>query len=216
MNRPQLHVITDETVQQRFSHAELGRLVVEAGADFVQYREKRTNPRDDPLAVTTILQEVCAQSHFSRLIINDNVELARQVSATGVHLGDEDMSVEEARRLLGTTPLIGRTCNSLAAVLKANQLPCDYIGVGPVFDTTSKSNPSEPLGLTALRSIVENSTKPVIAIGGITLANLPSVLQTGIQGVAVLAAIVAAHDPGKEANNFLNVLESSAINCGSV
>ncbi len=148
-----------------------------------------------------MLQDVATvcQASGVHLIVNDYIDLALEVRADGVHLGQEDMPVETARTILdlrdGPTCLIGATCTTLAQARIAADSGADYIGFGPVFPTTSKSNPASVKGLGALADVCDTVSIPVIAVGGITAARVRSVMDVGAQGVAVMSAITTASEP---------------------
>ena len=193
-----LHVITDEQLQSRYSHAQLAAFAAAGGADVLQFREKR------PRATRELIETACAiQAAIgaapTALLIDDRVDVAAAVSTAtnaAVHLGRDDLPPDIARRILGPDAIIGGTANSLDEAQRVAAQPVDYLGVGPVFGTTSKGDRAAPmLGLDALREIVQAVDKPVIAIGSITADNVASVLETGAHGVAVLSAVVCADDP---------------------
>lgn len=206
MTRPVLHVITDETLQQRFTHEELARRVAGAGADFLQCREKR--PRDTRSLITTAnsLQQICQRSNTTQLIVNDRVDVAYAVSCCGVHLGENDLPIENARSILGPEFIIGGTLNEPTLFTSNWMEQFNYIGVGPVFGTKSKANPAPSLGLEVLAELCQASPTDVIAIGNITLNNIDKVLLTGVAGVAVLSDIVCAKDPAKQTQEYMRVL----------
>ena len=192
------HVITDETVQRRFSHEQLALAALAGGADVVQYREKR--PLSNDIRLETATKIVGAMKTAAACcIVNDDIEVARRSGAAGVHLGAGDPSPLEARRRLSAAALIGATANDLATAVRAAAEPVDYLGVGPVFATTSKDRPAALLGLDGLAEIVAAVDKPVIAIGGIVASSVMDVLSTGAWGIAVLSAVVTQADPGQAA-----------------
>ena len=201
-----LHVITDETVQRRFSHEELAAAAVAGGADVVQYREKRALPLAQRLATA---RRVVAAVGAARCVVNDDVELARQAGAWGVHLGAEDVSPSAARRSWPAAPCVGATANDLGRALHVIADGADYIGVGPVFATTSKAQPAPVLGLSGLTQIAAAVERPVIAIGGIDEGNIAAVLAAGAWGVAVLSAVVADADPRAATGRLRERLEAS-------
>jgi thiamine-phosphate pyrophosphorylase len=189
-----LHVITDETVQRRFSHLEIATLAAEGGADVVQFREKRNLSRDELVAIATRIRKALA-STGTRVVVNDHVDVALTAAVPAVHLGRDDPDPAEVRRLLGPSALIGGTANSLEEAIRVAATPVDYLGVGPLYGTRSKAEAAPQLGIETLRRIVESVPKPVIAIGSITAARVGEVLETGAYGVAVLSAVVSSADP---------------------
>lgn len=200
-----LHVITDEVLQTRYSHAEIAALVARGGADTVQYREKRPRLTRELIADAAAVVKACAANGAS-CIVDDRTDVAAAVGAHGIHLGRDDLPPPVARRLLGPDALIGGTANSIAEARKVWQLPIDYLGVGPVYGTQSKANPAPVLGIEQLRTIVAECPVPVIAIGSITAERVPEVLDTGAYGVAVISAITCASDPEVAAREFAEVI----------
>lgn len=205
--RPVLHVITDETIQTSFTHTELAERVSANGADFIQYREKRAFDTKSLCSVAASMLKVCAQSKQSQLVVNDRVDIAFAVGAHSIHLGKNDLPVSVAREILGPDAFIGGTANSMDEAMLCSTRSVDYLGVGPVFGTTSKLNPASNLGLANLAQICSNSPLPVIAIGNIRLENVHEVIENGAAGVAVLSSIVGSEDPGQATLEFVRALE---------
>lgn len=202
-----LHVITDETLQGRFSHAELARLAAGGGAEVVQFREKR--PRTTRELVHTARAMATALSGTpARLVVDDRVDVALAAGADAVHLGRDDLDAALARRFLGPGALIGGTANSLDEARRVAGTSVDYLGVGPVFGTRSKVNPAPTLGLDGLAAIVRAVDKPVIAIGGVTAERVAEVLRAGAYGVAVLSAIVCRSDPTAATAEFRWIIDA--------
>ncbi|MFV8368460.1 thiamine phosphate synthase [Flavobacterium sp. LB2R40] len=168
------------------------------GCDWIQLRFKK-NYSDDAFILAEAVKMLCKE-YLATFIINDNVHLAKQLDADGVHLGLSDMKVEEARVLLGKTKIIGGTANTFDEVLQRTAENCDYIGLGPYQFTTTKQNLSPILGLEGYRSIIKqmktkNIQIPIYAIGGITLENVESLMETGIYGIAVSGLITQTENP---------------------
>jgi thiamine-phosphate pyrophosphorylase len=128
------------------------------------------------------------------VIVNDRVDVAKISGAGGVHLGQEDIPADEARRILGTGATIGLSTHNAVQATRAEQLPVDYIAVGPVFTTFSRKNPSPVVGIDGLRTISQAAGKPIVAIGGITLDNAPQVFKAGAHSVAVIRDILQTTD----------------------
>ena len=173
---------------------------LDTGCDWIQLRFKNQNT----LAVFTLAEavKIVCKEYLATFIINDNVHLAKQLDADGVHLGLSDMKVEEARVLLGKTKIIGGTANTFEDVLQRTAEKCDYIGLGPFQFTTTKQNLSPILGLEGYRLIIQqmkikNIQIPIYAIGGITLENVDSLMETGIQGIAISGLITQSENPAQ-------------------
>lgn len=208
-----LHVLTEVQLQRRYSHQQLAALALAGGADVVQVRDKA------PLSARRFVAEVAAiagrcTAQRAHCIVDDRVDIAAAAMADGVHLGADDVDVETARRLLGATAIIGRTANSVDEARRLFAAPISYLGVGPVFGTTSKLHPAPPLGLEALSVIAAESPVPVIAIGRIAAADIPTVMATGCHGVAVLSGIALADDPQAATADYAAALRAFLASAG--
>ena len=201
-----LQFITHETEQ--FSYREGAFMALEAGCKWIQLRMK-------DVAVETVrqlaeeLKKACENRH-ALLIIDDYVEVAREVKADGVHLGKNDMPIEEARKILGEGFIIGGTANTFEDVKRHYEAGADYLGIGPFRFTTTKKNLSPVLGLEGYRNIKQQMIEagiilPAVAIGGITVEDIPAMLATGIEGIAMSGAILQAHDPDAEIKRILTM-----------
>ncbi len=205
---PRLHIITDETVQTGFSHAELARFAVAGGADCVQFREKRPRTTLELVDSAGPLVEVCVEAG-ALPVINDRADIAFGLGGLAVHLGRQDLDVATARRLLGDAAIIGGTANSYKEAAAVWQTDIDYLGVGPVYGTISKANPAPRMGLATLAQIAADCPKPVIAIGGVTADHIGDILRAGAHGVAVLSHVVGASRPEEATRACANALRSA-------
>lgn len=170
------------------------------GCDWIQMRFKK-NYSNDAFILAEATKIICDE-YLANFIINDNVYLAQQIAADGVHLGANDMGIEEARLLLGKTKIIGATANTAEDVFEKALQDCDYIGLGPFQFTTTKEHLSPILGLEGYRSIIEKIRAqkieiPIYAIGGITLETVESLVETGIHGIAVSSLITKSKNPSQ-------------------
>jgi thiamine-phosphate pyrophosphorylase len=196
MRPPKLYPITDRRLSG-LSHAEQAARLIEGGATFIQLREKYLSPREFYREAEEALK--VARARGAKLIINDRADIALALGADGVHLGQEDMPPEAARALLGGGAVIGFSTHGVGQAAAAARLPVDYIAVGPVFATGSKENPDPVLGLDGLRRVREavGVSAKLVAIGGITRENAPSVLGAGADSVAVISALLGREDPSE-------------------
>jgi len=188
-----LHLVTDRSLSRGRSLVEVVREAVSGGVTCVQLREKDCSTREflqEALALKELLQSLMVP-----LIINDRVDIALAVGADGVHLGQSDMPISHARRLLGPNCLIGISAESVDHAVEAEQQGADYIGISPVFSTPTKADTAPALGLEGIRQIRELVRIPLVGIGGINLTNARQVLASGADGVAVVSAIMAAASP---------------------
>jgi len=202
-----LHVITDFHLQQRLSHAELARLAIRGGADSIQFRQKHGGIRNILIAAQHV-QNVCQDASIP-LIVDDRIDVALSVDAAGVHLGRQDFPVLEARNVMGPNVLIGATATEASQVVEAYEAGADYIGFGPVFETTSKRNPKSVKGPEGLADACEAVPIPVFAIGGITRDRVRTVLEAGAHGVAVLSAIATANNPERATARFRAAIDGA-------
>lgn len=192
-----LYLVTDQdsagTVTGQRTLTDVVAAAVQGGVTCVQLREKQMNTRDffaQAMALKTLLHPL----HIP-LIINDRIDIALACGAEGVHLGQSDLPVEEARRLLPPEVFIGWSVETLTDVARSAALPVDYLGVSPIFATPTKTDTSAPWGLDGLRSVRNACALPLVAIGGIHADNAREVLHSGADGLAVVSAICAAPDP---------------------
>lgn len=175
-----------------YTHAQQAKLLFENGITWVQLRMKNLQPNQMQEQAEEALEY--AHRWKATLLINDKVELAKTVGAHGVHLGLKDMSIKEARKILGSKAIIGGTANTLEDIQHQIAEGADYVGLGPFRFTTTKENLSPVIGLEGYRNIMQqlqelNITTPLIAVGGITDADMAAILQTGMHGVAVSGAL---------------------------
>jgi len=186
---PRVYPLTDVQLSG-LSHAEQVRLLSLGGATLVQLREKQM------AGLQFYEQARAAVAAGVPLIINDRVDIALAVGAHGVHLGQDDMPPEAARRLLGDKAVIGYSTHNVEQAKKALTLPIDYIAIGPIFTTSSKTNPSPTLGLEGLRAVREAvGNAQLVAIGGISHSTAHAVIEAGADSVAVISALLS--DPAE-------------------
>jgi thiamine-phosphate pyrophosphorylase len=188
-----LHVLTDCVLQSRFSHVELTRMAIAGGADTIQYRQKTGSTRE-MIDVAREMKLLCANAAI-QFLVNDRVDVALAAEADGVHLGQEDFPIPLARRLLGRHAVIGGSAATMDEARKCVSDGADYVGFGPVFPTGSKDDAGPVAGITELQRVVRAIPLPVVAIGGITAANVPDVLQVGAVGIAVISAVCCQENP---------------------
>jgi thiamine-phosphate pyrophosphorylase len=201
---PKVYPITDTEISG-LSHCEQVKRLSEGGARLIQLREKRTSPRVFYSDAEATLQ--IARSAGVKSIINDRVDIALALQADGVHLGQEDMPVDAARRILGDDAVIGLSTHNIEQVHEALRLPIDYLAFGPIFPTSSKRNPDPVAGLNQLSLVREMAgPMPVVAIGGINPINARDVLDAGADAVAIISALLAS--PNRIAENLRHLAAS--------
>ena len=185
MQLPRIYPITDLQLSG-LSHPEQVELLSRGGATLIQLREKHLPVRE------FYEQAKIAFQPGVQLIVNDRVDLALAVGAHGVHLGQDDMPPGAARNLLGPDAVIGYSTHNVEQAIAAINLPIDYLAIGPIFATTTKSDTAPVLGLEGLRAVREAIGRfPLVAIGGITHANARDIIAAGADSVAVISALVS-------------------------
>jgi thiamine-phosphate pyrophosphorylase len=200
---PKIYPITDCRIS-KLSHTEQVKKLIENGAEIVQLREKFATPKefyeDAKIAVTI------AKQADVRILINDRVDIALAVKADGVHLGQEDLPPDYARKLLGETAIIGFSTHTFEQAIAAIKLPIDYIAFGPIFTTKTKENPDKTVGIEGLSKVKKAiGYFPLVAIGGITIENSPEILKTA-DSVALISGILQ----GSIEENLKHLLQNIA------
>ena len=195
----------------QISYAEGIRMALEGGCRWIQLRMKDA-PAEEIIACAEEVLPLCRR-HGAKFLLDDHVELVRQLGADGVHLGKNDMPVDEARKILGPDIIIGGTANTIEDIIRLHKQGADYIGCGPFRFTTTKKNLSPILGLDGYKSIVLKMKElgidlPIVAIGGITVEDIPAVIGTGVSGIALSGAILGAPDPVEMTARIIETIDN--------
>jgi len=197
---PKFLVITDTTLQSRYTHAELAQRAIDGGADGIQFRQK-TGSTAQMLRDAEAVRRVCERAGVT-FLVNDRLDIALAVDADGLHVGQEDLPARTARRLLGEGKLLGVSAHTPTLGLRAQRQGADYIGFGPVYGTRSKAVRRAATGLQRLREFTQRLSIPVLAIGGITAERVAELLDAGAYGVAVISAVCCAEEVTEAARSF--------------
>lgn len=200
-----LQFITHQT--ERYSYLESARMALEGGCKWIQLRMKEVS-LEEVEAVALQLKPLCKE-HEAMLILDDHVELAKKLEVDGVHLGRKDMPIDQARQILGEAFIIGGTANTFEDVVQHYRTGADYLGIGPFRFTTTKKNLSPVLGLEGYVAIMSqmkeaNIELPIVAIGGITAEDIPAILRTGVNGIAMSGTILRAENPVEETRRIID------------
>lgn len=195
---------------ERYGYLDSVRMAIDGGCRWIQLRVKdATDDQVRPMAVEAL--RMCREAGAT-FIIDDRVELVRELGADGVHLGLKDMPVAEARRILGDRFIIGGTANTFDQARAHYEASANYIGCGPFRFTTTKKNLAPILGLEGYRSIMEMMREhgidiPVVAIGGIEVSDIPDILATGVSGIALSGVVLRADDPVLKMKQIINITQ---------
>jgi len=200
---PRLYVILDAGLLT-VPETECAQKLAAAGVRLLQYRNKRASARE-LFESSTKLVSLLAPLKVS-VIVNDRADVAALAGADGVHVGQEDLEAEKARQVVGPEKLVGVSTHNLEQFRSAVASSADYIAVGPIFATGTKSNPDPVVGTEFIRKVRPLTDKPIVAIGGITLERAPGIIESGADSVAVISDILGAPEPGMRARQYIDLL----------
>lgn len=194
----------------RYGYVEGARLALEGGCRWIQLRMKDAEEAEF-LSAAKQIAAMCKE-YGATFLLDDHVEWVEQTGADGVHLGKNDMPVDEARKILGADRIIGGTANTFEDVERLWRQGANYIGCGPYRFTTTKKNLSPVLGIEGYRHIIGQMKEhginlPVVAIGGILQLDIKDVMATGVSGIAVSGAVLNAENPSEEMKRFVDSLQ---------
>ncbi len=203
---PRLYVILDAALLT-VPETECAQKLVVAGVRLLQYRNKRASVRElfdsaKQLSSLLIPQGVT-------FVVNDRADVASAAEASGVHVGQEDLEAESARAVVGPNKLLGVSTHNLEQFQRAAASSADYIAVGPIFATGTKSNPDPVVGAGFIRKVRLLTDKPIVAIGGITLERTPEIIESGADSMAVISDILRAPEPGRRARQYIDLWGSA-------
>lgn len=196
-----LHVLTDTILQSKYTHVDLARMAIEGGADTIQFRQKKGTSLEMFHNAEAIIK-ICRDAGVT-MIVDDRLDIALAVDADGVHLGQSDLPIPVARKLIGDAKLIGGSATDFKELRKVIEDGADYVGFGPVFGTMSKDNPGAPKGIDFMKKVAERSSIPVVAIGGIKPNHVRDLFSTGIYGIALISAVCCAPNPSTATREFM-------------
>lgn len=186
-----LYLCTDRNIMTTDSIEESVELAIKGGVTVVQLREKECTSRE-LYELARRVKEI-TDAYEIPLIINDRLDIALAVGADGVHLGQKDVPVQAARNILGADKIVGATANTVEKAVEAWKSGADYLGVGDIFGTTTKSD-TKHITLEELKTIRQSVQIPIVAIGGINEENISLLKDTGVEGAAVISAIIGKKD----------------------
>lgn len=202
-----LYLITDRGIIKDRCLKDCVEEAIKGGVTIVQIREKDASTREF-YNIAKEVKEVTDKYNIP-LIINDRLDIALAVDAAGVHLGQSDMSIEVARKILGEEKIIGISAGNLEEALEAEKSGADYLGIGAIFYTGTKKDIDEPIGLEGLKEIINKIKIPSVAIGGINKDNTEDVIKTGVNGISVISAILGYEDTKKASEELVSKLSKS-------
>lgn len=208
-DRLSLYLVTDRLLCNGTPLEKIITEAVRGGVTMVQLREKNLDTRH--FIEEAVLLKKALEPFGVPLVINDRVDVALASDADGVHIGQSDMPYDMARRLLGPGKIIGLSVENMQQVDAANKLNVDYIGISPVFATSTKTDTAAPWGIDGMKEAIRRSVHPTVAIGGMNAATAGQVIGNGCDGIAVVSAIMAAHSPRTAAEELSFIISNARI-----
>lgn len=209
MKELSLYLVTDRSLSLGRDLSWIVEEAVKGGVTMVQLREKDCSTKQF-VELAIQLKKMLA-SYRLPLIINDRVDVALASDADGLHIGQDDMPYLIARKLLGKNKIIGLSVETMEEVFEANKLDVDYIGISPIFATSTKTDTKQPFGIEGIKKVMAVSKHPAVAIGGIHSNNTKEIIEAGANGIAVVSEICSAADPRKAAENLKNIINSANL-----
>lgn len=203
---PRLYVVLDAVLIPEPA-LEIATKLVDAGVRLLQFRAKAL-PAREYLQTATQLARITRSAGLT-FFVNDRPDIAYLAQADGVHVGQEDLSVEQARSIVGPDRWVGVSTHNREQFVQAAATSADYVAIGPIFATTSKANPDPVVGLDLLRDLRPLTKKPIVAIGGIRLEHAAEVIEAGADSVAVISDILKAPNPAQRARQFIHRLDAA-------
>jgi thiamine-phosphate pyrophosphorylase len=204
---PPLYAIIDSALLKT-SELSFAEMMAESGVELLQYRNKRATSRElfdvSRTISARLARSSASRANVVRFIMNDRADIALLAKANGVHVGQLDLGVEDARAIVGPDAWVGVSTHSLEQIDAADKTSADYIAFGPVFPTHSKENPDPVVGLDLLREARKHTRKPLVAIGGITLERAADTFRAGADSLAVARDLIVSSDPAQRAREFLS------------
>jgi thiamine-phosphate diphosphorylase len=199
-----LYLVTDRNLSLGRHNLSVVESAVKGGVSCVQLREKNCSKFE--FEKQALLLKGFLSDQNIMLIINDNLDVAQAIGADGIHLGQRDTPLSMAKKIIGDSMIIGISAECLEDAVRAEKEGADYIGVGPIYSTATKTDTGAPIGLDGLIKIRKRVKIPIVAIGGINHTNAEAVIKSGADGIAVVSAVVSAKSPEKAASELKKII----------
>lgn len=197
------YLITDSGLSKKGILNDVER-ALDAGCKIVQYREKNKSTAEI-IEEAAAIKKLCGNRAI--FLVNDRIDVALAVNADGVHIGQDDMPFEIARKLLGAKKIIGLTVHNVKEAVDAENKGAEYIGLSPIFNTSTKKDAGKSCGVSMIEAVRKNVKLPIVAVGGINKENVSDVIQAGADAAVAISAVVWAEDVYKETKDFINIIK---------
>lgn len=196
------YLVTDSGLSRKGTLSDV-KESVEAGCKIIQYREKNKSTKE-MIDEAAEIKRIC--SGRAIFLVNDRVDVALAVDADGVHIGQDDMPIETARKILGADKIIGLTVHNVDEAIEAENNGADYVGLGSIFDTSTKKDAGKGIGPASIREVKNAIKVPVVAIGGVNKENCRSVVENGADSLVAISAVVCGDDVKRETREFIDII----------
>jgi len=205
LNKIDYYLVTDSNLSKKGILSDVEN-ALKAGCKIVQYREKNKCTKELIKEANNIKKKCEDRAVF---LVNDRVDVAFAVDSDGVHLGQDDISYDIARRILGNEKIIGLTVHNLEEAVEAEAIGADYIGLSPIFETETKSDAGKACGIEMIKKLRNEVNIPIIAIGGINKRNISQVIKAGANAAVAISAVVCSDDASKEVSDFIKIIKEN-------
>lgn len=205
LNDVDFYLVTDSCLSKKGIISDV-KSAVEAGCKIVQYREKNKSTKE-MISEALAIKKICDGK--SVFLVNDRVDVALAVDAEGVHIGQSDISFEDARRLLGDDKIIGLTVHNLDEAVDAERLGASYVGLAPIFETDTKEDIRVPCGVCMIEKVRQGVNLPIVAVGGISKDNIGDVIQAGADSAVCISAVVGSDDVFGEVCECIKIIKEN-------
>ena len=199
------YLITDSNLSKKGILDDV-KQALEAGCAIIQYREKNKSTKE-MIGEALEIKSLCGRKAI--FLVNDRIDVALAVDADGVHIGQDDMPFEIARKLVGRGKIIGLTVHSVEEALHAETVGADYIGLSPIFETATKKDAGNSCGISMIRETRKKLNLPIVAIGGINKENVREVIMAGADAAVAISAVVCSDDVYRETRDFINIIQAA-------
>jgi thiamine-phosphate pyrophosphorylase len=196
------YLVTDSGLSKKGILSDV-KEAVDAGCKIVQHREKNRSTRD-MISEAAEIKRICSDKAI--FLVNDRIDVALAVDADGVHIGQDDMPIGTARKLLGENKIIGLTVHNIEEATEAEKNGADYVGLSPIFDTATKKDAGEGIGAAKIKETKNAISIPVVAIGGINKENCESVVRNGADSLVAISAVICSDDVKREIKSFIDII----------
>jgi len=207
LNENEYYLITDSKLSKKGTLSDVEN-ALKAGCKIIQYREKNKSTKDMIKEAKELKKKCEGKAIF---LVNDRVDVALAVDSDGIHIGQDDISFGIARRILGNEKIIGLTVHNLEEAVKAKKIGADYVGLSPIFETSTKNDAGTACGVEMIKKVREGVNLPIVAIGGIDKENVNEVIKMGADSVVAISAVLCSDDVYKEVSDFIRIIKENKL-----